>query len=46
MLLVLVLVGLFALFAAIAATPTGQAWLQVLAARWDDIRSAVVGIFT
>ncbi|HET8595140.1 MAG TPA: putative cytokinetic ring protein SteA [Intrasporangium sp.] len=46
MLVVLVLVGLFALFAAIAATPTGQAWLQVLAARWDDIRSAVVGIFT
>ncbi|MGN6751974.1 MAG: putative cytokinetic ring protein SteA [Intrasporangium sp.] len=46
MLFVLVVVGLLALFAAIAATPTGQAWLQVLAARWDDIRSAVVGIFT
>ena len=46
MLVVLVVVGLMALFAAIASTPTGQAWLQVLAARWDDIRSAVVGIFT
>lgn len=43
---VLVAVGLMALFAAIASTPTGQAWLQVLAARWDDIRSAIVGIFT
>lgn len=46
LLVVLVLVGLMALFAAISSTPTGQAWLQVLAARWDDIRSAVVGIFT
>jgi uncharacterized membrane-anchored protein len=46
LLITLVVVGLFALFAAIASTPTGQAWLQVLAARWDDLRSAIVGIFT
>ncbi|WP_347353425.1 putative cytokinetic ring protein SteA [Intrasporangium sp.] len=46
MLVALVAVGLLALFAAIASTPTGQAWLQVIAARWDDLRSAVVGIFT
>jgi uncharacterized membrane-anchored protein len=46
LLIMLVVVGLFALFAAIASTPTGQAWLQVLAARWDDLRSAIVGIFT
>lgn len=46
LLVALVVVGLFALFAAIASTPTGQAWLQVLAARWDDLRSAIVGIFT
>lgn len=46
LLVTLVVVGLFALFAAIGSTPTGQAWLQVLAARWDDLRSAIVGIFT
>ncbi|MDN5794189.1 MAG: putative cytokinetic ring protein SteA [Intrasporangium sp.] len=46
MLVALVAVGLLALFAAIASTPTGQAWLQVLAARWDDLWSAIVGIFT
>lgn len=46
LLIALVVVGLLALFAAIASTPTGQAWLQVIAARWDDLRSAIVGIFT
>jgi uncharacterized membrane-anchored protein len=46
MLVAMVLAGLLALFAAIAATPTGQAWLQVIAARWDDVWSAIVGIFT
>jgi uncharacterized membrane-anchored protein len=46
LLVTLVLVGLFALFAAIGSTPTGQAWLQVLAARWDDLRSVIVGIFS
>jgi uncharacterized membrane-anchored protein len=38
--------GLLALFAALAATPGGEAWLQVVAARWDDLWNAVVGIFT
>ena len=33
-------------FAALASTPAGQAWLQVLAARWDDLWTAIVGIFT
>jgi uncharacterized membrane-anchored protein len=38
--------GLLALFAALAATPGGEAWLQVVAARWDDLWNAIVGIFT
>jgi uncharacterized membrane-anchored protein len=38
--------GLLALFAALSATPVGKAWLQVVAARWDDLWNAVVGIFT
>jgi uncharacterized membrane-anchored protein len=46
LLLSMLLAGLFALVAAIAATPTGQAWFQVIAARWDDIWSFIVGIFT
>ena len=46
LLLLMLLVGLFALFVAVSATPAGQAWLQVLAARWDDLWTAVVGIFT
>ena len=46
MLVAMVLAGLLALFAAIAATPTGQAWMQVVAARWDDVWSFIVGIFT
>ncbi|HET7396911.1 MAG TPA: putative cytokinetic ring protein SteA [Intrasporangium sp.] len=46
LLLTMLLVGLLALFAAVASTPTGQAWLQVLAAHWDDLWSALVGTFT
>lgn len=42
----MLLVGLFALFAALASTSGGQAWLQVLAARWDDLWTSIVGIFT
>lgn len=45
MLVVMLLVGVLALFAAITATPTGQAWLQVLASRWDDLWTAITGIF-
>jgi uncharacterized membrane-anchored protein len=43
---VMLLVGLFALFAALWATPGGHAFLQVIGARWDDLWSLVVGIFT
>jgi uncharacterized membrane-anchored protein len=39
-------VGLLALYAALAATPGGRAFLQVLGAKWDDFWSSVVGIFT
>jgi uncharacterized membrane-anchored protein len=46
MLVVMLLVGMLALFAAISATPAGQAWLQVIAARWDDVWTWTVGIFT
>ncbi|GGN05906.1 thiamin pyrophosphokinase [Terrabacter tumescens] len=46
LLVTMLLVGMLALFAALASTPAGQAWLQVLAARWDDLWTAVVGIFT
>ncbi len=46
MLIVMLLVGMLALFAAISATPAGQAWLQVIAARWDDVWTWIVGIFT
>jgi uncharacterized membrane-anchored protein len=46
LLLTMLLVGMLALFAAISATPSGQAWLQVIAARWDDLWTAIVGIFT
>jgi uncharacterized membrane-anchored protein len=46
LLVTMLLVGLLAFIAALASTPAGQAWLQVLAARWDDLRTAIVGIFT
>ena len=38
--------GLFALFVALAATPAGTAMLQLVAARWDDVWSWIVGLFT
>ena len=43
---VLLSVGLFALFVALAATPAGTAMLQLVAARWDDAWSWIVGLFT
>ncbi|MDN5789626.1 MAG: putative cytokinetic ring protein SteA [Micrococcales bacterium] len=46
MLMVMLLVGVLALLAAITATPTGQAWLQVLGSRWDDLWAVITGIFT
>ncbi|MBC9823198.1 putative cytokinetic ring protein SteA [Terrabacter sp. MAHUQ-38] len=46
LLVTMLLVGMLAFFAALASTPAGQAWLQVLAARWDDLWTAIVGIVT
>jgi uncharacterized membrane-anchored protein len=46
LLLTMLVVGVLAFVAAVASTPSGQAWLQVLAARWDDLWTAVVGIFS
>ncbi|MFC7596602.1 putative cytokinetic ring protein SteA [Terrabacter sp. GCM10028922] len=46
LLVTMLLVGVLAFIAALASTPAGQAWLQVLAARWDDLWTAVVGIVT
>src|SRR5665648_525895 len=43
---VMLFVGLFALFVALAATPAGTAMLQLVAARWDDVWSWTVGLFT
>ena len=43
---VMLIVGLFALFVALAATPGGTAMLALVGARWDDVWSLVVGIFT
>ncbi|MEP7194678.1 MAG: putative cytokinetic ring protein SteA [Actinomycetota bacterium] len=43
---VLLSVGLFALFVALAATPAGTAMLTLVAARWDDVWSWIVGLFT
>ena len=43
---VMLLVGLFALFVALAATPAGTTMLQLMAARVDDAWSWIVGIFT
>jgi uncharacterized membrane-anchored protein len=40
---VMLLVGMFALFVALAATPAGTTMLQLLAARWDDAWSFVLG---
>jgi uncharacterized membrane-anchored protein len=46
LLVTMLLVGMLAFFAAVASTPTGQAWLLVLAARWDDLWTAIVGMFS
>jgi uncharacterized membrane-anchored protein len=46
LLVTMLVVGMLAFVAAVSSTPAGQAWLQVLAARWDDLWSAVVGIFS
>jgi uncharacterized membrane-anchored protein len=43
---VMLFVGLLALFVALASTPAGTAMLQLLAARWDDAWSWIVGLFT
>jgi uncharacterized membrane-anchored protein len=45
-LVVLLSVGLLALFVALAATPAGTAMLQLVGARWDDVWSWIVGLFT
>jgi uncharacterized membrane-anchored protein len=42
----MLVVGLLALFVALAATPAGRTLLQVLGARWDDAWSWIVGLFT
>jgi uncharacterized membrane-anchored protein len=43
---VLFSVGMFALFVALAATTAGTVTLQLVAARWDDLWSWIVGLFT
>jgi uncharacterized membrane-anchored protein len=43
---IMLFVGMFALFVALAATPAGTAMLQLAAARWDDVWSWIVGPFT
>src|SRR5450631_126542 len=43
---VMLSVGLIALFVALTATPAGTAMLQLVAARWDDLWSWIVGLFT
>jgi uncharacterized membrane-anchored protein len=43
---VLLSVGFLALFVALAATPAGTTMLQLVAARWDDIWSWIVGLVT
>jgi len=43
---VLLSVGLLALFVALAATTGGTVMLQLVAARWDDLWSWIVGLFT
>ena len=44
-LVMLVVAGLIALIVAVAATPTGQAWLEVLDARFDDFTYWLRGQF-
>ena len=45
-LFVMLAVGLFALYVALAATPAGTAMLEVAGARWDDVWSWIVGLFS
>jgi uncharacterized membrane-anchored protein len=45
-LVLMLLVGLSALFAALWSTTGGRAFLELLGARWDDAWSAIVGIVT
>jgi uncharacterized membrane-anchored protein len=45
-LFMLVAVGLLALFAALMSTTGGRTMLGLLAARWDDLWSQIVGTFT
>ena len=42
---VMLVVGLFALFVALASTGAGTALLQLVAARWDDAWSWIEGLF-
>ncbi|MET0740978.1 MAG: putative cytokinetic ring protein SteA [Candidatus Nanopelagicales bacterium] len=44
--LLLVLAGLVALFVALASTPTGERWLDVAQARWDDFVYWFQGLFS
>jgi uncharacterized membrane-anchored protein len=43
---VVLLVGMFALFVALSATPAGTTMLQLVAARWDDAWSFILGLPT
>ncbi|MCE1179624.1 MAG: putative cytokinetic ring protein SteA [Micrococcales bacterium] len=45
-LVLLLAVGLLALFAALWSTPGGQALLQLVGARWDDFWSSILGTIT
>jgi uncharacterized membrane-anchored protein len=45
-LVLMLLVGLSALFAALWSTTGGRAFLELLGARWDDAWSAIVGMVT
>ena len=45
-LVMLVLAGMLALFVAVAATPTGQEWLHVVDARFDDFLYWLRGLFS
>jgi len=44
--LMLLAAGLVALAVAVAATPTGQEWLSVIGARWNDLLYWVRGLYT
>ncbi|WP_026257476.1 putative cytokinetic ring protein SteA [Actinopolymorpha alba] len=42
----LLVAGLLALLVALAATPAGQAWLEVIGIRWNDLIYWIRGLFT